>query len=309
MSRWQSLFDEWMRTHHGVAGTRELLELGVSERTIERMVASGRLVRLLPGVFKSAQWIDTREATMRAACVRNQSALIAFTTAAKLWGLRGVRDMRIHVLVPHGVSPELEGIVVHRCRRIDDVDQVARPDGIRLTSPPRTLFDSADMLGLSVARSATEQMLHERTCTFGTILDTYRRLAAPRRPGTATMREVLSSRPGWRAALQSHLEQLVLEEFERQGVPPPVPQCPIELQHGAVIHVDFGWPTWRIGVEIDDPAWHEGVEERHRDMRRDRKAAVVGWHIVRVSRIDVDGQLREAVADVAALIRSRRRVA
>ncbi|HUC32544.1 MAG TPA: type IV toxin-antitoxin system AbiEi family antitoxin domain-containing protein [Ilumatobacteraceae bacterium] len=309
MARWQSEFDEWMRVHHGVAGARELQQLGMSARTIERMTARGRLIRILPGVFRSPQWSDTRESVMRAACARNEAALIGFTTAAKLWGLRGVQDLRVHVLVPHGASPELDGIVVHRCRRIDDVDRVIRPDGIRLTSPPRTLFDSADMLGLTVARSATEQLLQEKKCTFGTIFDTYRRLAAPRRPGTTTMRDVLASRPAWRAALQSHLEQLVLEELERQGVPAHVPQCPIELESGAVIHVDFGWPRWRIGLEVDDPAWHDGVEERHRDMRRDRKAAIVGWHVVRVSRIDVDGPLREAVADVAALIRSRRRVA
>ena len=71
-------------------------------------------------------------------------------------------DPRIHVLVPHGRSPEMEGVVVHRCRRIDPVDIVERADGIRLTSPPRTIFDSADMIGADATASVLEQLLNER---------------------------------------------------------------------------------------------------------------------------------------------------
>ena len=83
-------------------------------------------------------------------------------------GIAPVTDNRIHVLVPHGASPELE----HRrspCRKIDDIDIVSRDDGIRLTSHRATLFDSADMLGFSACRSAMEQLLHEKRCTLGTI--------------------------------------------------------------------------------------------------------------------------------------------
>jgi very-short-patch-repair endonuclease len=203
------------------------------------------------------------------------------------------------------VTPEIDGIVVHRCRRIDPVDIVDRPDGIRLTSPPRSLFDSADMLGLSVARSVMEQILHEELCTLGTITDTFARLAHPNRPGSRTMAEVIASRPTWRQALHSDLEQRVLVEIERQLLPSPVTQCPVQLPMGRVIHLDFGWPEWRVGLEVDDPAWHAGFEERHRDMGRDRKAAMVGWSVSRVSKIDVESALRDAIGDIATIIRAR----
>jgi hypothetical protein len=242
---------------------------------------------------------------MRAACARNPSAIIGFTTAATLWGLRRVNDLRIHVLVPHGASPELDGIVVHRCRHIDAVDLVERPDGIRVTSPPRTLFDSADMLGLSAARSVMEQIMHEGMGTLGTIVDTYHRLAHPLRPGSRTMADVIASRPRWRTALHSHLEQRVLEECERQGIPVAISQCPVEIPGERTIHLDFGWPEWKVGLEVDDPAWHMGFEERHRDTRRDRKAGTVGWYVPRVSKIDVDDDLADAIGDVKTILHRR----
>ena len=86
---------------------------------------------------------------MTAALTRSTVAVLAFITAARLWKARRLpRDERIHVLVPHGRSPRLSGVVVHRCRAIAPVDITTRDDGLRLTSPPRTLFDIADVLGV-----------------------------------------------------------------------------------------------------------------------------------------------------------------
>ena len=240
-----------------------------------------------------------------ALCAMGMSIAIGFTTAAKLWGFRGIVDKRIHILTPHAVSPEVSGVVVHRCRRIDPVDLVQRPDGIRVTSPPRTLFDSADLLGVRAARSVMEQILHERMCTLGTINDTFIRLAHPNRPGSRTMAEVIASRPVWRSALHSDLEHRVLMEIERQSLPAPTTQCPVPLPTGRPIHLDFGWPQWKVGLEVDDPTWHDGFEERHRDFKRDRKAGTVGWLVPRVSKIDVNGDLADAVGDVALILRQR----
>lgn len=305
MTTWKPALDGWLAVHHGTASLAELIQLGLSLRTIRRMIQRKELVIVLPGVFRSAQWPETHESRLRAICARNPCALIAFTTAAKTWGYRRVGDSRLHVLVPHGVSPEMSGVVVHRCRRIDPVDIVERPDGIRLTSPPRTLFDSADLLGVSAARSVMEQIIHEGKSTLGTIIDTYERLRHPSRPGTHTMTEVIASRPLYRKALHSNHEQLVLEAIERERLPPPVSQCAVTLPTGQVIHLDFGWPQWQVGIEVDDPAWHTGFEERHRDTRRDRKATVGGWLVPRVTKLDIDGDLRDAVRDVASILRQR----
>ena len=305
MPSWQPALDEWFRTHLGVVSAQQMVTLGCPIRTVHRMVARGELVRMQPGVYRSNQWPDERAQQMAALCATGPDVMIGLTTALKEWGFRRVDDMRLHVLTPHGSSPDVVGAVVHRCRKIDLVDIVERPDGIRLTSPPRSLFDSADILGVTAARSVLEQMLHEGRCTLGTFIDTTIRLGHPSRPGSRTIQEVIASRPKWRKALQSDLEQRVLAEIERQELPAPVSQCPVQLPNSRLIHLDFGWPDVLVGLEVDDPAWHAGLDDRHRDIGRDRKAIRIGWAVPRVSKIDVEGQLRDAIDDVKATLALR----
>lgn len=306
MPHWHAAVDEWFGSHHGVAAVHDLIRLGMSEATAHRMVRQGRLDRLMPGVLRSLQWPAGDLQVYAAACARNPAAMVGFTSACREWGFRRVNDRRLHILVPHGVSPELPDVVVHRCRRIDPVDIVDRGDGIRLTSPPRSLFDSADMLGVSATRSVLEQILSDGMATFGTISDTVARLAHMNRPGTRTMQAVIASRPAWRSALQSDLEVRVLDEIERSGLPQPVTQCPVRLRSGRVIHLDVGWPEFQVGLEVDHPAWHSGLEDRRRDAARDRQATAVGWAVARVVSLDVELGLRPALADVALIIDRRR---
>ncbi len=306
MAQWQSAVDDWFAGHHGIAAASTLERLGMSSSTMHRLAQQKRLVRVLPGVFRSAQWPVTFEQTLAAACARNESVHIGLTTADRMWGFRGIKDRDLHVLLVHGSSPELPGIVVHRTRRLDPVDVVERPDGIRLTSPPRSLFDSADMLGFEAARSVLEQILHEQMCTLETVIDTVSRLYHPNRPGSRTMRAVVASKPRWQQALQSGLELRVLIEIQRHELPTPEPQCPVVLPDGSVIHLDFGWPEWKVGLEVDDPTWHSGALESRRDARRDRKATMVGWSVHRVTRLDVEHGLRDALNDVRVIIDLRR---
>jgi hypothetical protein len=301
--RWKLAADAYLSSHLGVISTARLTQLGCPSRTLANLVADRQLIMMMPGVFRSAQWPCNREQILAAVCARNLAALIGFTTAGQEWYLRRMVDPLIHVLVPHGRSPEMEGVVVHRCRRIDPVDIVQRPDGIRLTSPPRTLFDTADMIGVEGATSVLEQLLNERRVTFGTVSDTLRRLYHPNRPGSKTMLSVIRARPTWQSALQSDLEVKVLEEISRQGLPQPIPQFPMRLpgrDHDIVI--DFAWPNVMLAVEVDHPAWHDGSADSHADKGRDRKLTTIGWTTSRITDIDVNGGLREAVADIGEIL-------
>ena len=302
---WRRSMDAWLSSHLGIITASKLVELGCSDRNIRSMVDRQEFVVMLPGVYRSAQWPCNREQLMAAACGRNPAALIGFTTAGQQWDLRKMTDPRLHVLIHHGRSPELEGVVVHRCRQIDAIDIVQRSDGIRLTSPPRTLFDSAGMIGESATASVMEQLLNERRCTFGTITDTVTRLYHPRRPGSTTMLAVIRSRPAWRTAMQSGLETLVLEEIARQGLPAPTTQFPMGLPDGIDIAIDFAWPRHRVALEVDHPAWHAGALESHRDKHRDRKLMSIGWSALRLTDTDVATGLTEAIADVGAVLSAR----
>src|SRR4051794_7405455 len=299
---WRRSMDLWFSTHLGIINASKLAELGCSDRNIGKMDERRELVTMLPGVFRSAQWPCDREQVVGAICARNEAAMIGFTTAGQEWTYRRMIDPLVHVLITHGCSPVMEGVVIHRCRRIDPVDIVQRPDGIRLTSPPRTIFDSADMIGSEATASVIEQVLNEQRVTFETLTDTLHRLYHPNRPGSKTMLAVLRSGPPWRGALQWDWEVRVIEEMARRGLPPPVPQCPMTLPDGRNIVIDFAWPGVKLAVEVDHPAWHDGARDSHADKGRDRKLTTIGWTSARITDIDVNGGLRDAVSDISRIL-------
>jgi len=298
---WKVAANDYLSSHLGVISANRLIGLGCPSRTLANLIADGQLITMLPGVLRSAQWPCHREQILAAVCARNPAGMIGFTTAGQLWAQRRMSDPNIHFLVPHGCSPEMEGVVVHRCRRIDPIDLVQRRDGIRLSSPPRTIFDCADMIGFEATTSVLEQLLDEQKVTFGTISDTVERLYHPLRPGSKTMLAVIRSRPAWRAALQSDLEVRVLEEMTRQNLPAPTTQFPMRLPDRDIV-IDFAWPSFKLAVEVDHPAWHDGELDSHADKGRDRKLTTIGWTSTRITAIDVNGGLCEAVADIGRIL-------
>ena len=218
---------------------------------------------MLPGVFRSAQWPCNREQVLAAVCARNPAAMIGFTTAGQLWAWRRVSDPKIHVLVPHGCSPELDGVVVHRCRRIDPVDIVQRADGIRLTSPPRTIFDSADMIGAQRdglrTRAATQRAVghvrHDHRHSATAVPPEPARV--PQRCSKSSGRDRLggrrcspTSKSGYWTRCRGRNCRMPTTQF---------PMRPPGYDHD--IAIDFAWPSVKLAIEVDHPAWHDGAVE------------------------------------------------
>ena len=302
-SDWRQRANAWLSRHHGIITIAELRDAGANRSQVERMIATGELIVWSPGIYRSGHWPESAEQTMVAICLRYPAAIIAFVTAARMWTYRRLPpDQLIHILIPHAHSPEVPGVVVHRCRRIDDVDVVLRPDGIRLTSPPRTVFDIADMLGPPAAASVLEQVLNDKMFTFGTLTDTVARLGHASRPGTRTMRTVLAGRPAWRRAMQSDLEARVLAEITDQGLPAPETQHPVMVGRGRRIRLDFAWPEARVALEIDHPFWHDGADQSHADKQRDRQLIALGWRTPRLTSFDVERGLRSAVSEIGSIL-------
>lgn len=304
-SPWAERLDLWLATHVGVIGRRQLLELGCPRTTIDRLLADGRLIVVFPGVYRSPQWPFDRLQVMAAACTDVPDGGIGFTTACRLLSIRGATfDARIHLITAHSSSPELPGIFVHRCRQLDPDDFITRSDGIRVTTPARSIFDAADMLGEHRTISAIEQALAERLCTKRELFETMARLAHPNRPGSRTAMAALRSRANLSAQMRSELEIIVLDEIRRQGIPMPETQFPMVLA-GENIEIDFAWPDMKIALEVDHPTWHDGYVSSTKDKGRDRKLTVIGWAPMRLTSLDARGGLASAVSDVAEVVRQR----
>ncbi|MCU1394719.1 MAG: hypothetical protein JWM34_3147 [Ilumatobacteraceae bacterium] len=302
-----ALTNDWFARHNGVASLATLTTLGLSRSAVYRRVDRGALKVLQPGVFQSTQWPTDDIQLLTAMCARSSHIAVGFTTAAREWTFRSMpKDRLLHVVVPHGFSPMLTGAVVHRSRRIDLVDIVERDDGIRLTSPTRTLFDVADFVGDIVAASILEQLISDGRGTMATHVATVARLGHAQRHGSQTMARVIESRPKWSEAMQSGLEAKVLAEILRQQLPTPIVQFRLDLRGGGWIRFDFAWPDQRVALEVDHPFWHAGGEASHLDKQRDRLAAMEGWSTMRVTSLDVEHGLRLAIEQVATILRRSR---
>lgn len=299
--------DAWLSTHHGVVTRRNLIaDLGFSPSQATRVVGLQRLVPMARGVYRSPAHPLGPMQLMAAACLIQEEAAVSHTTAGRLWGFRGMAGDDVHILVPHGRTLALDGVIVHRCRRIDPVDLAGRgADGIRLTSPPRTVLDSAELIGPRRTESVVEQVLAEERFKLTTLFATMRRLRHSRRPGSLVLSRVLLGRPEWRGAARSDLEIFVREAIERHGLTGFEVNLPVELPGGRTVVLDLAWPLHRVAVEVDHPFWHDGVVEAARDKVRDLDLAMLGWQTVRFPELEIGRDIDGLVARLAAVLALR----
>lgn len=302
---WRSGMNESLALNRGVITTAALRALGCSEASLTTLLRRGELVSIAPGVHRSPQTPATDDQLLLAACTVNPQALVAFTSAAKHWKFRRLgKDRGAHVLVPHDSSLSIPGVTVHRCRRIDPIDIVECAD-LRVTSPPRTIFDCADMIGAEATESVIEQLLHEEICTIWLLTETLIRLGHPHRPGSRTFAQVLANRPAWRSAVETDLEVRARQALVDAGLPEFESQYWIETTAGNRYRFDFAWPEAKVVLEVDHSWWHDGAVASRHDKARDLEVAADGWLTARITDADVAEGLRRPLANLALVIAGR----
>jgi hypothetical protein len=174
--------------------------------------------------------------------------VVSHVSAGREWGFRRLgADARLHVVIAGQNHRRLPNVVIHRSHRIEAVDVVERPDGIRYTSPPRTVFDLASVVGDEQLESIIEQVLHDELVTLQTLHTTARRL----RQRTATVRRasVADREPASGSPVDSD-SSCVSSERSSAGLPVS-PPAPMRLPSGENIRLDFYWPEHAEALEVD----------------------------------------------------------
>jgi hypothetical protein len=114
-----------------------------------------------------------------------------------------------------------------------------RDDGIRLTSPARTVFDLSKHLNATDLESIIEQGLRRSQFDMAALYDVAALLCRRGRAGSAMFAAVLSSRPTWRRAADSHPEIQLRHALAAVGVHLEA-QLSLMLRNGQVVHPDLG---------------------------------------------------------------------
>jgi len=267
-----ALIAELAAQQHGLVTRPQLVALGIGSDAIDRRIAMRRLHPIHRGVFAVGHRLRTREATwMAAVLAAGPDAVLAFRSAAALWGMR--RSARIEVIAPRRLRrPAIE---THRIGLAGD--EVTIEAGIPVTTPARTLFDLASVVSEQHLKAAFEEA-EVRRLTSPVSLDVLLE-RHPGRRGTTAVRRVLDNhREHGRPVPASVLERRLLALLDAHGLPRPSVN-----RRSRVGEVDATWPEHRLIVECDGFATHGTRRAFEDDRARDRELVVAGWRVVRLT--------------------------
>ena len=269
---------------------------GVGEKTLARLHRDGYLRRMVRGVYVAAQAVDSLplRAQALALVVPEHAAVVDWTA---VWLYTGLLLPGQH----HGVPPVslFRQAGHHRLRNQlcnsgertlleEDVQEVA---GLTVTTPIRTAWDVGRLTHRDNAIGALDALLRLDSFTHAQLLDGLGRFRGMR--GVVQLR-YLAAIADPRA--ESPGESLLrLRWLDLPGMPEPIPQVPIEDEHGRVVfRLDLGCPELRYAAEYDGAEFHSRDEDVEHDLeRRARIEHRHGWVVDAFRRRNLVGPLRD----------------
>lgn len=270
--------------------------LGFRRREVDEAVRTGRLRRVVRGVYVAAAAPDSLDLrAMAAGLVLADRGVYVDRTAAWLHGVDVLDYRELEVL------PPLECVVLRDRSRIERGECVggerdlSRGDvtfinGVPVTTPLRTALDLGCVLHRPDALAAMDMFARHHGVTRERLhasLPRYRR-----RRGVVKLRGLVPLVDGRSESPRESRTRLAVHDA---GLPAPVPQFWV-LHHGArVFRLDLAYPKHRIAIEYDGEEWHDCTREQgDHDRARRRWLEDQGWTVIVVRRGDfsVEGRTR-----------------
>jgi very-short-patch-repair endonuclease len=268
--------------------TREqLLTASVAPRTIKRWVASGKLIRVYRGVYAvghlQSNPIDAAHAALLAG---GERSALAGSCGLVLWGVWRYWPKRLEIVLADDRRPS--GLTVRHSATLMQRD-ITVVQGLRVTSPARTMLDNAKRLtSKQLARAINDLRLRD-LLTIDQLADIVTR--NPTHEAVALLRPQLEFAQD--EPTRSGLEDIFLELLRKHGLPTPrinVHQCGFR--------VDAHFPGHGLIVELDGWKQHRSKERFLGDRRQDLAIfAETGIPTVRIPSDDVgDAVVAQLVA-------------
>lgn len=255
---------------YGNITRKQLTGLGLSPSAIAHRVSSCRLHRVHRGVYSVGR--PPRSAFERAsaavlAC--GPGAALSHLSALALWDLsRWSWDMAVTAPKEH----RHRGIAFHRSTRLTRRD-FRRHNGIRVTSPARTLLDCAPLLTEKALARAINEALRRKLVRPGDLADVVERF--PHHRGAGRVNGFVKREGG---PTRSGFEDDFPAFCRRFGLPEPVMAA-----HVAGWEVDALFPEEKVIVELDGWDFHCSRESFESDRERDATTLAAGHVTVRAT--------------------------
>jgi hypothetical protein len=283
---------------------RESRHIGLSRDQLRMLVATGKVRRVLRGVYVDAEVPDSLELRARAvAMVVPPGSVICGRTAAWLWGIDALAMSAYRVLPAVDVmaaagrsAPRRSG--AFGCSGPLPDEELVLLAGVMVTTPARTAADLARLLRRPDALASLDAMLrlpeldreHVRS-----VLDRFGRYR-----GVVQARELLElADPRAESPQESRTRLRCIDA----GFPCPEPQIEVFDPLGLfVARLDMGWRELCKAVEFDGDEHHSRLDDQRHDRRRRGRAERQGWDIAVVTSEHVLGRSLAFEHGVAELL-------
>jgi hypothetical protein len=296
---------------------RDALADGYADPQIARLVRSGEWHRIRRGAFVSGELWNTltpedRHRLLARAVLRtaHPNSVLSHTSAAVEWGAQtwGVDLERVHLTRTDGKAGRRDaGLTPHR--GILREPDVAVYNGVRVTSPARSVAETCTVASVEASLTVANSLLHDRRFT----LEEFQRETEATKcwPNSLTTELVLRLAD---PRIESVAESRAWHLFWREHIPRPVPQVEVFDESGHLVgRVDFAWPALKAFAEVDGRIKYltmrrpgEGLEEfLLREKRREELICqLTGWVCIRITWEDL-ARPRLLAARILKILRSR----
>lgn len=280
-------------TQRSRVARRQLRAAALTDDMIRTRVRSGFMCRVRDGVYLLGQPSPTPFGTGTEALLAvGEDAVLSHLTAAVVWELIRQSDnaIAIHVIA-RSQRRNRRGIVVHRSITLRPED-VRLHRGLPVTSPARTLLDIAELLPAREVERALDEALARKLVRLAEL---NRLLARTRNRRGLTVLRQLSSWRRTSAGSRTKWQRRTYKALVAAGLPQPEQDVWwLGYQH------DFLWRAHRVTLEIDGYPWHSTKTNMERDRAKDLRVKQAGGDPNRVSNTQVERNIFEVVALVAA---------
>jgi very-short-patch-repair endonuclease len=187
-----------------------------------------------------------------------------------------------------------------------DARDVTLIDAIPVTNATRTVLDLGVVLSVDDLMVCFDDAAR-RGLTSWLRLSTELERFGDRRPGSRTVRRVLSLRAPTDPVPESVLESKFDTLLRNAGLPSPSRQHVIVDQVGRfVARVDFAFVDRRVAVEIDSVKHHAGTAQWRTDLSRQNRIMTLGWRVLRFTAHDLEHRPHEVATAIADALDLRR---
>ncbi len=300
--------------HHGVLARDEALAAGFSRRQIDVRLQRGEWIRVHPATYRHATFPFTWHQQLAAAVAwAGHAAGASHRSAVAVIGLRGFRPEIIEISRPRGRRHSPAGVVVHESADLDGTAIELR-DGVRVTTPARTLADVGAAVPEWLVARCLEEWLADRVVTISQLRAAVDATARRGRPGPRVLRHLLDTRILGDAVADSAAEAALARLLVAHGLPRPEHHHLAAADTGRVIaELDYAYPAHRVALELDG----YGVHLRSRaafegDRVRQNELEIAGWRVLRFAARQlwsapelVVSQVRRVLAATRPLTRPR----